>query len=430
MGRLLRQLPLVAGLLLCKFATAQDSQGENHEVSIRVNFDAVIASSPLTRWPAGGLGKLRFDESSSFESSRVLFEYEGRIRQTLWARVIADYIDDGSSGIDVAEAFLTWRPVPRRNTKHQFRFGAMYPPFSYENSDRGWASPYSISFSAINTWLGEEIRPVGAEWSMTRRVGRETSPHQIKIFTSAFWANDPAGTLLFWRGWSVHDRQSRLDDRLRIPSIRTSGLQGSNFIEQTVAPFVETDSQPGFYAGVEWRLARRIRGQVGAFDNRADPWSFSRQQWGWNTRFWSASLQAELPKGIGVIAQSMSGDTVWVTGALQDGTIAGSGRLVKDQFDSSYILLTRQFAGKHRVSFRYETFAIERPESGFIAEIDDGSAITLAYRFSPGHRLNLSAEWLEIDSERDLWSRLYSVPRQATERMFRVQLNFDLDIRI
>jgi hypothetical protein len=263
---------------------------------------------------------------------------------------------------------------------------------------------------------------------MSRKIGGMTSPHQLNVFASAFWGNDPAATLLFWRGWSIHDRQTRLGDRLTIPPILARDADGTYLVDQTVAPFVETDSQPGFYAGIEWQFASRIRAQFGGYDNRGDPWSFSDQQWGWNTRFWSASLQAELPRQVGLIAQWMSGDTGWISGALQDNTIAGSGNLVVDHFDSAFVLLTRQFGMRHRASLRYETFAIRRPDSGFIPQPDDGDALTLSYRFTPGERFKASFEWLEINSERDLWDRLYSVPRSATERLFRVQMTLDLSL--
>jgi hypothetical protein len=428
LGKLLVRIFLGFALLPAYPTSAEYTFGSNHSINLSLQFDYVDASSNLTNWPGGGLGKLRYDESNSLEASRITIDYGGRIKPTLWARVIADYVGDGSEGLSLAEAFVTWRPVPRSSNRHQIRAGAMYPPFSYENTASGWTSPYTISFSAINTWLGEEIRPVGIEWSMARRIGGPTSAHLLNVFASAFWGNDPAATLLFWRGWSVHDRQTRLDDRVRVPPLLAFGSGGPSLMDQTVAPFVETDSQPGFYAGIEWRFASRIRAQLGAWDNRADPRSFSRQQWGWNTRLWTASVQMELPQQIGLIAQRMSGDTGWIVGAQQDGSVTGAGGFVVDHFDSAFVLLTRQFRAKHRASLRYETFGIERPESNVIPVSDDGNALTLAYQYEPNNRLKAAVEWLEISSKRDLWSQIYALPRSATERLLRFQLTLDLGI--
>ena len=63
-------------------------------------------------------------------------------------------------------------------------------------------------------------------------------------------ATIPAGTLLFWRGWSLHDRQSRLNDELLIPP------RPFTTRPQNLSPFMETDHRPGGYAGLEWRYAQ------------------------------------------------------------------------------------------------------------------------------------------------------------------------------
>ena len=107
---------------------------------------------------------------------------------------------------------MDWRPIPRSANQQQVRFGAFYPPFSLENGAHGWESPFTYSYSAINTWLGEEVRPLGAEWSLRRRLASTRNTQEVRVFASGFYGNDPAATLLFWRGWSLHDRQTRLND--------------------------------------------------------------------------------------------------------------------------------------------------------------------------------------------------------------------------
>ena len=108
----------------------------------------------------------------------------------------------------------------------------------------------------------------------------------LRAFAAGFYGNDPAGTLLFWRGWSLHDRQTRLHDRLHIPDLpvwRSGAVVGT--APNSVAPFGETDDRPGAYAGIEWRYARRVLAQFARYDNRADPYSFEDTQWGWRTAF-------------------------------------------------------------------------------------------------------------------------------------------------
>jgi len=428
--RLLTNILVLAALAFVRPSLADDVPRSNHTVDLSLRFDYVSTDSSLGSWPSGGAGKLRYDDTNSFEASRISLDYSGRLKPTLFARVVADYVGDGDEGLDIAEAFITWKPVPQNANRHQLRAGAMYPPFSYENTDSGWLSPYTISFSAINTWLGEEIRPLGVEWSTSRRIGDRTSPHQLNFFASAFYGNDPAATLLFWRGWSIHDRQTRLNDRLAIPPFPVYGTDPLQLLDQSVAPFKELDSKPGYYAGIEWRYASRVRAQLGLYDNRADPYAFSDLQWGWDTKFHTASVQVALPRDVGLIAQWMGGDTGWfaLPSGRTDPTLTPDTRYVVDDFESAFVLLTRLFANRHRASLRYETFSIKRPDSALFAETDQGRAWTLAYRFISGERLTAAAEWLDIASQRDLWSNFYGLPRSAREQMLRIQLMVDLSL--
>ncbi len=352
-------------------------------------------------------------------------EYRGRITPTLTATVIGDYLDDASSGADLSEAFIDWRPIPKSGNQQQVRLGAFYPPLSLENGELGWHSPFTYSYSAINTWLGEEIRPIGAEWSLRRRLGFAGSPHELRAFASAFYGNDPAGTLLFWRGWSLHDRQTRLNDRLPMPPRPIWNASGAivGYSEQSVEPFEEIDHEPGAYAGVEWRYAKRVRVQVAHYDNRADPSAFSDGQWAWGTEFYHLGLQASLPAQLGLVAQWMQGETYWITGARPNGTLSPSSELVEDVFRSRFLMLTRRVGAAHRLSLRYDTFGMFREDTEPRFHSDQGHAWTLGYRYERTKQLSAGIEWLEIVSRRDVWS-FYSPVTEATERQLRLQVTY------
>ncbi len=383
-------------------------------------------SADLAPWSSGGYGKLRYaDDNSALTASRVFVDYHGRVGDSWTVRAIADYIDDESGGADLTEAYAQWRPVPKSRNQHQLRIGAFYPAMSLENTDPGWGSPYTISFSAINTWLGEEIRPIGAEWSMRRRIGAPNSPHQLRFFAAGFYGNDPAATLLFWRGWSLHDRQTRLNDKLQMPPFPAFGRPAPD--PQTVEPIAELDSRPGYFAGVDWSFAQRLRVTMSRYDNRADINAFRDSQWGWRTKFDSFGLQYDLPGQFGLIAQWMGGDTLWIAGARPDGNIFGPGPAVLDYFDSHFVLLTKSWQNRHRVSLRSDRFSVTRPGSSSIAVADDGDALTLAYRFTGMSRLTVAAEWLQIDSARDYWSNWNGLPREQRERQFILRMSYKLN---
>jgi hypothetical protein len=407
---------LFATALVAAPASAQD---DRHEFYFDATAGYVSASTDLRAWTEGGFSKLRYDDDG-FKVFRLFGEYHGRISPTLRAHVVADYVDDASGGLDLTEAALDWRPIPRSRNQQQVRFGAFYPGFSLENGDKGWQSPFTYSYSAINTWIGEEIRPFGAEWSMRRRLEGHRSAHELRGFASAFYGNDPAGTLLFWRGWALHDRQSRLNDELEIPPMPYQTRP------QQLSPFMETDHRPGFYAGLEWRYARRALVQFARYDNRADPFSFSDGQWGWGTDFDHLAVQVDLPAQFGVIFQWMDGTTEWLTAAQPNGTRLPMSQHVHDRFESQFLMLTRTFGAKHRVAVRYDTFSIERPAAVPVLYSDDGDAWTLSYRMEPTERFSGGIEWLRVDSRRDLWPMFYNLPAEQTEDQLRLQFSYRL----
>lgn len=422
MGRLLGTAILALSCLWPGTGRA-DGADTRHQFEIQAAVDHVGASSTHDRWTEGGTGKLRYADGSA-AAGRLLATYRGRITNTLWVEAALDYdgLDDDTIGLTEIE--LAWRPVPVSKTRHRVRFGAMYPPFSLENGGIAWSSPFGTSFSAINAWLAEEIRPVGAEWQMSRRLGDAGSRHEIGAFGSIFYGNDPAASLLFWRGWALHDRQTRLNERIPLPDRPVFDDNGNvtGTLETRLDPIAEIDHRPGFYAGLEWELSQRVLTRLGRYDNRADPEAFNDGQWGWNTRFLSFSTQVALPADVGLIAQWMDGTTDWLMFVTTTGLYTPDTKLVSEAFNSNFVLLTRPF-GPHRLSVRRDRFRMHREPA---LTIDDGSAISLSYRYETRNRMSLSAEYLRVETARDLWPYLHGLPREATDRQLTLTIRFDL----
>ena len=134
MAKVLRHAAVAAAAAaLAGIALADDSGSDRNRFQFEIDASYVHADSPLGAWTDGGLGKLRYAETNDgLESTRVFGQYRGRIANTLSATVIADYQSDASSGIDVTEAYMDWRPVPKSENQQQIRFGAFYPPLSLE----------------------------------------------------------------------------------------------------------------------------------------------------------------------------------------------------------------------------------------------------------------------------------------------------------
>jgi hypothetical protein len=400
------------------------AQSDRHTWSFDLDVHAAFPSTDASTWLDGGLGKLRYDESDDpLGLGRIAFEYDGRLAPTWRARLVGDVVEDGSNGLGVTEAYVEWRPIPHSANRQRLKVGAFYPPLSLENTDSGWKSPYTISSSAIDTWLAEEVRTIGAQWSLQRPLGGNRSPREITTFAAFFYGNDPAGTLLAWKGWGLHDRQTRLGDVLPLPPLPQI-VPGGAFRRQLVRaePFIEIDHRPGFYAGAEIRFARRALVAAMHYDNHADPMSARNGQYGWDTRFDHVGVQFELPADMGLIAQ-------WMDGVTMMGPKIAGARAVDDAFESYFVLLTKRF-DRHRVSLRWDDFSVTDND---VVPLDDnneyGYAWTVGYSYEHSARFGVRVEWMEVESDRPANGYL-GLPDEHDEQLLQMQFNVRLGSRL
>ena len=67
----------------------------------------------------------------------------------------------------------------------------MWPPVSLEHEGADWHVKDSITPSAINSWIGEEVRPVAPKRTLAATLGE----HKLRATAALMAANDTAGTL-------------------------------------------------------------------------------------------------------------------------------------------------------------------------------------------------------------------------------------------
>jgi hypothetical protein len=386
-----------AGLLAGGYESGAAEAPSRYQLSTGVDINYVDVSG-LPSWTRGSVGKLRYDDSGIM-FTRAFADYGMHLTDTVKLHAALEaYGDDVGSAVDFTEAYLEWRPVPRSENRYRLKIGAFYPNISLENVSAGWSSPYTLSPSAVNTWVAEEIRTLGAELTLSRRPEFLGGRHTISLQVAVFLGNDLTGGLLAWKGWSVHDRQTRFGDELPLAALPQ--LQpGMSFERQDpyVAPFMEIDDDPGFYVNAEWTVGNRFLFRVMHYDNRTDPLALAPGQIGWYTEFDHVGLQARLPGDIDLIVQWMGGGTEW-------GPIIGDTHVVDADFYSDFVLLSKSF-DRHRISVRYDRFEVEDNDQ---IPLDDnseyGHAWTLAYRFDATDHVSLALEALEIFSYRDAWT--------------------------
>ena len=73
---------------------------------------------------------------------------------------------DTPSVVDALETYLRYAPTAEGDFAWSVKAGAFFPTISLENDDLGWASPYTLTPSAINSWIGDELRTIGSEGTL------------------------------------------------------------------------------------------------------------------------------------------------------------------------------------------------------------------------------------------------------------------------
>jgi hypothetical protein len=370
----------------------------------------LVESDGRRSFMEGGLGTLRFDAGDDgLQLGRARLAYRGAPAGN-W-HVVLDVSAWGAAEnnvVDVTEAYAEWRPVPQSPLRSQVKVGAFYAPISLEHRARGWTNPYTISSSALNTWVGEELRTIGASYSLEWLGIANEQSFDAGLELAVFGWNDPAGVIIATRGWALHDRQTSLWGRVGTVPV----VGGARRVI-----FHEIDDRPGLHVSGHLRHESGLELRALHYDNRGDPSVFDPgiQDFAWDTRFDSVGLRHESQRGTTVIAQ-----------ALQGVTDAGPGPLLRWKYESAFVLLSQQW-GRFRLSGRGEVFDMQQVFSPFPGALGDesGHAFTLAGAFELRNDLNVIAEWLYVDSTYNWRSRIGETPR-AIERVGQIALRYSL----
>jgi len=198
----------------------------------------------------------------------------------------------GGARAGLTEAFLQYRPELRPDLALRFRGGLMFPPTSRENVDPLWQSPYTLTLSAQNAWIGEELRPVGLDVAL--QLG-EAGGSRFELAGMAFGGSDTAGALLAWRGWAMGSRLSVVGETLPLPPLPTLAPGGA-FGEQQRAgtqPIDELDDRLGWHVRGRWSRAGTGIVQAAWTDTRGDR-GLHDGQYAWATRFASVAAEVQL----------------------------------------------------------------------------------------------------------------------------------------
>src|SRR4029079_481131 len=301
----------------------------------------LVAIDGERSWLDGGLGKLRSsgDTARGFhlkpQLGNVDVIWQPQFTWSLSATIVGSLQGGEKTEAGLSQAYLSFRPMRSDKLSFSARAGLMWPPISLEHEGADWHVKDSITPSAINSWIGEEVRPVAAEGTLATTL----DDHKLRATAALMAANDTAGTLLTFRGWALHDTTTLAFRRQPLPLL---GEEIAEYQAPYTHPLLDIPAgfahRPGYYAKLVWQPPIPVRFELFRYDNRANPENVnSNLEWGWRTQFDKLGIVADLGSGAELKAQAMSGRT-------RMGYVEDDGRRwVNNRFRSAYVLLSHPF---------------------------------------------------------------------------------------
>jgi hypothetical protein len=400
----LARLALVVSALLAAAAV----RAANWELDLDLR---AVASNATASVLDGGYGPVRFGEhQAGLQLGRLRLALDTPLGEVCRLHLDASAWGNNTyrNPVGVTEAYLQFRPYPRDDLRVRVKAGAFYAPISLENGVAGWSSPYTLSFSALDSWLAEELRTLGLETKVDWLGTRTGLPFDIGAVAGVFGWNEIAGAALVNGGFVLDDRQTPLFDSVG----KLEGPSGAR-----IEPFRQIDGHAGYYAGMDLQYPGRLVITALRYDNRADPSAFDAKShvFAWHTSFYSAGARMEYGAGWTAIVQWLSGQT----------EIAPGGSTLEWPFNAGYVLLSRRIARRHALSVRYDRFEVESRNAQADGQ-QSGHAWTAAYVFDPGKGWTVTLEWLRVTGSAYSWSEYLSQPGPITDTQTQLSIRYAL----
>jgi len=374
----MRRALLVIAFLAATAAWAQPTISGDAFLNLREGY----VSGPPS-WLSGGFGRLGIggDTYRGNAVAQLGLDWQPAFWFSAHAMVLGRAEPSGSRGkrAGVVGAF-----VEVRNQHWRLRGGQFFLGTSRENTGPLWTSPYMQTFSALNTWIGEEFRPVG--------IDLQWSPNFYgSVGATAFRNNDTAGALLAWRGWSVGNRLTVYNEVLPLPPLTSLRTQFTDQRADGTVPFErDLDGRTGYALRARVQTPERAMLQITHVDNNGDRREY-RGEYAWKTRFNVVSAEVGTSSPVIVLAEYTWGRTGMGVQPV----------LVDADFDAGYVLASYK-RGANRWSVRFDRFATSDRDRSPIVETnsEQGRAWAIAWLRDVGAHLRLSAEFVQVTGDR------------------------------
>src|SRR3954463_1733832 len=193
-----------------------------------IAFASAASASDSLQWSGFALLRASNESRIPLEDDKLAAQLQlgldWRPSLTLGAHVhlVARNEADGSrrGHFGVTEAFLEQNDHRGEDRLHIME-GAFFLPTTRENVDALWETPYTLTPSALNSWLGEELRPIGVDAAYTIR-------HSLTFGGTVFRGNDTFGALPAARGWMLRDHWAVLGEHLPVDGEYFTSVSAEN----------------------------------------------------------------------------------------------------------------------------------------------------------------------------------------------------------
>lgn len=350
----------------------------------------ILRGEDTPSWVDGGLGRYLADDRTRLDvEAQWAVVWEPSVEWRWFAQALVRGASAGSGAhAGLVEAYGERTFFLHNDQRLRFRVGQFFLPSSREAVDPLWQSRYTLGLSALNSWVAEEVRPIGVDASWRNPADAE---REWEWAATVFGGNDSSGALLAWRGFAQHDRLSVLGEVLALPALPTLA-EGAEFADQRddgSRPFgPDLDGRPGYALRARFGDPRTFRLLASGFDNRGDR-ALHRGEYAWRTRF-------------AVIGGEWSPDERWsVAGEWMRGRSGmgfAPGPRVDIDFEAAYVLGSFAPDDQWRYTARIESFTIHDRDGVAENNDDRGHAFSMSVLRSLNASWRLGLEWLHGDT--------------------------------
>jgi hypothetical protein len=336
-------------------------------------------------WIAGGTGALGTVDGAAAEA-RLGFSFVANDRWKARAEFLghAQTTDDLGRRAGLLQAFVDYGDLELDGFR--WRAGQSFAGSSMENVESFWQTPFGISFSTLNSWIGEEFRPIGLDF--TKRFASEQTAFDLG--GQVFAGNDTGPAMLAWRGFANHQRLSVLGEALPLFSLPSLDGPFSAQRDAGTQPFgPDLDGRPGFLLHARLKHTNGAHLKLLLVDNRGDRLLHDGDEYAWRTRFGILSGSYQLNPTWSLLGEWMHGNTLmgFPPGGFVD-------------FDLNASYLTLSYSDESWThSLRVESFHInEQDRSVAERNTQNGNGVSFASLVNiENWRLGAEAMYLDID---------------------------------